>query len=284
MGRGTRTRSAMLTLVIGVVLSCALAVFFYFRTDLSTAFATFAGLIGTTITLQVESLRRERQEREQATRDQRLIAQMETAPWMPELLDRTLSAYSAVVQNYGSTMAVELSRKALENCQVQLEDLARGLYITQDTEESPNSPFYRLTERLHTSLLTTSAGADIEWWLDATRTRTYWRLNQEALKRGVTIKRIFMYRTWSNALDALATAQHAHGVQVLRVNESELPSALRLNLTVWDGQTGLEAKYNSAAEWTGNVFNFTAQDVTLLLQQIKLIEARAEPWPISSGP
>jgi hypothetical protein len=284
MSRDSHAQTTMLTLVIGVALSTVLGVFFYFRTDLNAALASFAGLIGTTITLQVESLLRARQVREQATRHQRLIANMETAPWIPELLDRSLSAHSTITQTYGSTIALDLARKTFEDCQAQLEGLARGFYSTADPDESPNSPVLKLTERMRTSLLATSAGGDLDWWLAASGTRTYWRLNQEALRRGVTIKRIFIYRTWPDELDALAKAQQACGVQVLRVDENQLPPTLRLNLMIWDGVYGLEPKYNSSGEWVNTSFTFAAQDVALLLDRFKLIESCAEPWPNTTAP
>lgn len=281
MDRRNSGRPQALTIIIGVLLSTVLGTFFYFRTDLTTAIATFAGLVGTTITLQVESMLREHEVREQASRQERLARQMESTAWMPELLDHTIGAFVVVEQTYGATMAVELARKVFEDCRIQLEDLQRGRYVTSDADESPNSPVHALTERLRDSLLATSSGDDIAWWLDAAVSRNYWRLNTEALKRGVMIKRIFIYRDWTDSLDTLAKAQHVAGVRVLRVAEYQLPPTLRLNMVIWDGNCGLEPQHNSAGEWISSSFTFAARDLSLLLDRFQLIESFAEQWPNS---
>lgn len=279
MERDNHARISMLILVCGVVLSSGLGVFFYFRTDLSTALATFAGLIGTTITLQIESLLRARQARENATRHQRVLARLEATPWMPELLDRALAAYGVVEQSFKSGMAIGLARRAFENCQIQLEALARGRYSTPDPDESPNSPIYKLTEQIRTSMLATSVGGDLRWWLDTPATRNWWRLNLEALTRGVAIKRILIYHAWSDDLDRLARTQHEAGVLVMRVSEDELPAPLRLNLIIWDGSCALEPEYNFSGEWINATYTFAPQDLALALERFKLIESCAEPWP-----
>lgn len=280
MNRGKARRSKAWTLGIGVILSTVLGAFFYFRTDLNTAIATFAGLTGTTITLQVELLLREREEQERVTRQQRLFEQMEAISWMPGLLDQAIGAYTFVEQAYGETMAVDLARKAFEDCRIRLEELQRGQYVTPDADESPNSPVHALTEQLRESLLATSSGDDIAWWLSPSLSRNYWRLNAEALKRGVTIKRIFIYRDWTGPLEGVAMAQHQAGVQVLRVPEHQLPPILRLNMVIWDESCGLEPRHNAAGEWIASSFTFAARDLALLIDRFRLIESFAERWPL----
>jgi len=66
--RDNHHRISVIILVGGALISSGLGVFFYFRTDLSAALATFAGLIGTTVTLQIEVLLRSKQTRELETR------------------------------------------------------------------------------------------------------------------------------------------------------------------------------------------------------------------------
>jgi hypothetical protein len=280
MDREKPGRSKAWTLGIGVVLSTVLGAFFYFRTDVNTAIATFAGLVGTTITLQVESLLRDREEHEHLTRQQRLFEQLEVIPWLPDLLDHAIGAYTLIEQIYGDTMAVDLARKAFDDCRIRLEELQRGHYVTADADESPNSPVHALTEQLRESLLATSSGDDISWWLAPSLSRNYWRLNVEALKRGVTIKRIFIYRDWSGPLETLAMAQHQAGVQVLRVPEHQLPPILRLNIVIWDENCGLEPRHNAAGEWIASSFTFAARDLALLVDRFRLIESFAERWPL----
>jgi hypothetical protein len=174
---------------------------------------------------------------------------------------------------------VGLARRTLEQCQAQLENLARGRYSTADADESPNSPVNRLTAQARGSILATSAGSDLQWWQYSQSTRGYWRLNREAMERGVIIRRILIYRTWTGELEQLAKQQHEAGVQILRVSEEQLPAPLRLNTVIWDDVCAMEPEYNSAGEWINTHFVFGAQDLALSLDRFKLIESCAEPWP-----
>lgn len=277
-------RSPMLTLVIGVTLSTVLGVFFYFKTDLTTAVATFAGLVGTTITLQIESLLQERQSRESASRQQEFMRQIESTPWMPDLLNQAVDSYASIARTYGGTATVlGLAYKAFEDCRTQLSELQRGRYITPDPDESPNSPTHVLTDRLQHTLLATSSGDDISWWLDSSLSRVYWQRNIEAMKRGVTIKRIFIYRDWTAEIESLVEAQHAAGVHIFRVAENRLPAALCLNIVLWDDVCALEPRHNSAGEWIASSFTFAAHELSLLHSRFALIESFAEKWPVSQA-
>lgn len=275
-------RSERLTLAIGVTLSTVLGVFFYFKTDLATAMATLAGLIGTTITLQVESIFRERRMTEGITRQQRLIGQVEAVEWLPSLLEQALNAISAIEHGYGGTTAVDLTREAFDDCLAQLNDLQRGRYVTSIDD---NKLVFAITERVQRTLRATSADAqDLQdFWLTPTGER-YWRLNQGALERGVAIQRVFIYRTWNDQLEALARKQHDTGVSTLRVALDQLPPALRLNLIIWDNTSGFETRANSTGEFIDNIFTFAPQDLTKMLDRYTMIEACAEPWPVPPNP
>jgi hypothetical protein len=279
MERESRTVSQIVTLVAGVALSTALGVFFYLRTDVSTAIATLAGLIGTVITLQVEAMAHARHLHEEGLRNQRLVQRVEAIAGMAELLDSSLSAYGAIEQKYASTIVPHLARKAFEDCLGTLRDLQRGNYRAPDSEDSPSSPFYVLTEQTQRTLQATTARSDIEWWLETRLSRTFWRLNEEALARGVSITRIILYSEWTDDLDFLAKKHHEAGVRVMRVVEDQLPPPLRENLLIWDGAAAWEPHYNAIGEWIESSFVFSPEHVALLLDRYKMIESCAEPYP-----
>jgi hypothetical protein len=138
---------------------------------------------------------------------------------------------------------------------------------------------YALTERVTRTLWSTNARGDIAWWLDPASSRTYWRLNLDALRRGIAIKRIFIYEEWTPALDALARFQHERGVCVLRVSEDQLPSSLRLNTIIWDGNCGYEPVYSPSGERIGSSFTFASQDLAVMHDKFKLIESCSEAYP-----
>src|SRR5437868_6540731 len=104
--RGSR-KSERLALIAGVVLSAVLGVFFYIRTDVATAMATCAGLVGIVITLQVESALRERRLADELTRQQRLISRVESIGWLPDLLDEALDALDEIERRRAGTVAAE---------------------------------------------------------------------------------------------------------------------------------------------------------------------------------
>ena len=131
--RGSR-KSERLALIAGVVLSAVLGVFFYIRTDVATAMATCAGLVGIVITLQVESALRERRLADELTRQRRLISRVESIGWLPDLLDEALGALDEIERRRAGTVAAELARKAFTAFLAQARDLRRGRY--SDTLES----------------------------------------------------------------------------------------------------------------------------------------------------
>src|SRR5258708_2828121 len=180
-------------------------------------------------------------------------------------------------------MAPGLARKEFEGCVAQLKDLQRGRYITPDFPEyddSPGTPFNTLTERLRHTLSATTFAEDLEWWLGSSFGRkTYWQLNRQAMTRGVTIERIIIYDAWTDEVEAFAAEQHESGVRVMRVTRDFLPTSLRLNLVIWDGQCGYEPRSNPAGEYMGQSFTFAAQDLASMQARFNAIKSCAEPWP-----
>lgn len=272
-------KARKLTISIGAVLSVVVSIFFYIRTDTPTALATFAGLLVVTITLQVETIFRERQDLERETRQQRLVLRVESLPWLADWLDQAAGSMESIENSYGGTMAVNLARAAFRECQAQLADLRRGHYATSDEDESPRSPVRALTENLSKSLLATSVGEDINWWLqESSHRNVYWSLNEQALRRGVTVERIFIYRDWTSEVEKAAKLQHDSGVHVWRVREDHLPQTLRINIMLWDGVCGLEFHSNSAGTAIGQRFTFEREDLELMIDRFNLIKSSARLW------
>lgn len=279
--RGTRER---LTLGIGLVLSIALGAVFYLSTSLSTAMATFAGLLGTTITLQAESLLRERKEQQDTTRHLRLLGRIESIGWLPDQLDQALHAIGVIEETYRETTVADLARKAFDDCLARLKDLQRGRYITSVVDEEEF--VFAMTERAQRTLHVTDTNARTprDFWYSPAGER-FWSRNQDALRRGVVIERIFIYRRWNDRLDAIARRQHDDGVHTLRVAVDRLPPHLRLDLIIWDGKCcGLGNRANSTGEPIDSVFSFAPDDLVAWHDYYAAIKSRAEPWPTPTTP
>lgn len=191
---------------------------------------------------------------------------------------------SVVEGDYKGTMAQVLARRAFDACLAQVKDLQRGHYFSAEGDPSPTSPVSELNERVQHSILATSTGDDIGWWLGTSFGRDeYWRANQRALARRVMITRVFIYETWSGELDSLAGMQHVEGVRVLRVVRTLLPVRLRASFVIWDNRCCLQDRTNGGGDWIGQDFTFAPQDLAVMIDHFKNIESSAEPWPADSA-
>jgi hypothetical protein len=275
------SKSERLALIAGVVLSAVLGVFFYIKTDVATAMATYAGLVGIVITLQVESALRERRLAEELTRQQRLVNRVESIGWLPDLLDQALNALDEIEREQAGTVAADLARKAFAAFLAQTRDLRRGRYSTT-LESVAVVLVHELTERAQHTLRGTIPGSDnpeyLQWW-QSVRGQAYWRGDLEALRRGVAIHRVFLYQTWNDQLAALIEAQRASGVHTLRVAVEKLPPTLRVNLSIWDEAAGLERRGNAVGDLIDSDYVFTPPDVKAMIERYTMIESYAEPWP-----
>lgn len=243
--------------VVGVIASIGIGVFFYFRTDLKAALATFAGLLGITIALQVEMLLQNRRSTGKLTDNQRFTSRVEAIPWLPDVLDQTLDALHVVERAHKSTMAPSLARETFEACLGRLKTLQRGHF---ETPYDDIILLYSLLEETSESLLATSvSNDDLQWWMSS-HGQTYWRLHEVALQRGVSITRIFIYDIWTEDHEKLAAIQQSGGVNTLRVNRNALPAALRLDMIIWDGRSGYESRLNSTGEAIANHYTLSRSE------------------------
>jgi len=281
MQRRGQSNSERLALIVGVILSAVLGVFFYIKTDVATAMATYAGLVGIVITLQIESALRERRLADELTRQQRLVSRVESIGWLPDLLDEALDALDEIERKRPGTVGADLARRAFTAFVAQTRDLRRGRYST--TLEGVALALVReLTERTQHNIRGTSpVSGNLQWWQTA-QGQAYWRGNLEALRRGVAIHRIFVYQTWNDQLAALIEAQRASGVRTLRVAAEKLPPTLRVNLSIWDDAAGLERRGNSVGDLIDSDYVFAPPDVQTMLERYTTIESYAEPWPIGA--
>lgn len=272
------------TLLIGVVLSAAMAVFFYYRTDLNTAFATFAGLLGTAITLQVEVIGHRHRADSMRTKQQRLIDSLGRTRWASDLLEKMMSSIEEINQQRNKVLD-ELTRRSMEECSENLDNLASGRF------ENRYDDFwllFTLTENAERSIRTTSFGRlDLEWW-DSAGGQAYWRLQCRAIERGITVRRIFIFDDWTRAHEKLVETQSSRGVLTMRVKVADLPSELRIDVILWDEKCVYQTRSNDVASTSGsaamNTYDFSPRTISLINKRYELIESCAEVWPkLSEG-
>lgn len=263
------------TLVVGTALSVALGIFFYFRTDLKAAFATFAGLLGVTVALLLELLLQSRKATAAQLERDRLSRRIEAVPWLPGVLDDCLTALEGVHITHSGTMAVDMSRLVVEECRERLRDLQRG-FLSQSA--SPEAEIIDLlTQQARGRIIATSPDEDLNWW--KTPDGSYYLQRQkEAVARGVTVERIFIHRGWTTAHEETAAGQAALGFTVLRVSSDRVSGIRNSALIIWDRACGFIGEYNSSGSFISSRFTFSGSDIRQLETNFKLIRAAAEPW------
>ncbi|WP_049572154.1 hypothetical protein [Nonomuraea sp. SBT364] len=272
-------------LIIGTGLSVLLAVIFYVREDAAQALGTVAGLIGGVITLQIQTLLREKRRIDHETRVGHMVSTIEKIPWLPDLMEPMLRAAKHVEREYKGTPAEDACRNAFEECLRTLADLERGHFRAPYGDAGV---FLKLIEQSRESMCVTSVpSVDLTWWLQPVG-RQYWQAQVDALKRGVVIRRVFIYHEWTDGLDALAREQLEAGVKVRRVHVDRLPPAMRVITGVWDEACGHELSYTAAGEAVHDTFTVSPPDLERLMRQFEMIErsatevgVRRDPDPVS---
>lgn len=272
-------------LLIGTGLSVLLGVIFYVREDTAQALGTVAGLIGGVITLQVQTLLREKRRVDHETRVGHMVSTIEKIPWLPDMMEPMLRAAKHVEREYQGTPAEDACRAAFEECLRTLADLERGHFRAPYGD---NAVFLRLIEQAQESMCVTSVpGVDLGWWQQPVG-RQYWRAQLTALARGVVIRRVFIYHEWTDELDALAREQQRAGVKVRRVQIDRLPPPMRVISGLWDGTCGHELSYTAAGEAVYDTFTVSPPDLERLMRQFEMIERSAvdldEPEPRAADP
>ncbi|MCG5216286.1 hypothetical protein [Streptosporangium sp. KLBMP 9127] len=271
-------------LIIGTSLSIVLAVIFYVREDAAQALGTVAGLIGGVITLQIQTLLREQRRIDHETRVGAMVATIEKIAWLSDLMEPMLRAAKHVEREFKDTPAEAACRAAFEECLRTLADLERGHFRAPYGD---NSVFHGLITNSRRSMCVTSVpSVDLDWWLEPVG-RQYWQAQVDALKRGIEIRRVFIYQEWSDALDALAREQVAAGVKVRRVHIDRLPPHMRVITGVWDDSCGHELSYTAGGEAVHDTFTVSPPDLERLMRQFEMIERSAveldEPTAQGSG-
>src|SRR5439155_15426634 len=191
-------------LLIGTGLSVLLGVIFYVREDIAQALGVVAGLVGGVITLQGQTLLREKRRVDHETRVGAMVSAIEKIAWLPDLMQPMLRAAKHVEREFEGTPAVDACRHAFEECLRTLSDLERGHFQAPYGDNGVFLDLITNTKRL--MCVTSVPSVDMSWW-QAPIGRQYWQVQLDALRRGVEIRRVFIYEEWTDDLDALAHEQ-----------------------------------------------------------------------------
>ncbi|GAB2707811.1 hypothetical protein [Nocardia thraciensis] len=260
-------------LVVGALISVTVAVIFYVRPDTKSAFGVFAGLLCAALTLQIQTITMERRHMVADARRQRTLDAIDSISWLPDVLDSILESATRVERQFGATPAAEAFRNSFQSCLAALADLERGHFTMPYGDLSMT---YSLTRNCRKTLWATSVqDIDLSWWTSP-KSQTYWTLQQDALRRGVSITRVFIYTTLTDELERLAGVQRDAGLNILLVDGKQLPPQLKTDIVIWDESCAYETRSNASGEPILNFYTVSQQDVQNMVHQFQRILSNAK--------
>jgi hypothetical protein len=252
--------------IIGIGLSVALSVALDLSGAASGVESLLAGLMGTTISLLVDSLAR-------AERRFHLRTLMEGAPWLTSAISPIVEGTREAIENYPGTRVAVEARRRFDRIRADTEQLRAGRIVRpagdyQDLVGATRSCTSRLDAL--TNVMPRASG-ELSWWTSDFG-RHYWRVNLDAIARGVRITRIFAYVAMTEQLAELLDEQRTAGVRVGLLPWGTVDRSLHLNLTIWDGTASWEGRMSAHGEITENLFSVGDADLDRLVNAFETCE------------
>lgn len=259
-------------LIIGTGLSVGLGVVFYIFPDPDAALGAVAGLLGVVIVIQVQLVLMMLTRARTDTRTGRIVEAIEGSTWLSPVMDEILASTASIEREFGSTPAVMACNQVFQDCHDRLIDLQRGHFSVPYGEMQLINT---LTNNAEKTLWATSVQEiDLAWWLTP-KSQHYWKLQQDALARGVKVTRIFIYHDWNNDLAKLAAAQVQAGVEVMRMRRDDILPQSRTDMIIWDEACAYETRSNAVGEPVLNFFTVARQDLERASDQFRAIRTLA---------
>jgi hypothetical protein len=246
--------------VVGIGLSLSLSITLDVTGWATGVESLLAGLLGIVISLHVESIAR-------AERRFQLRSLLEGAPWLGAAITPVVEGTREAVETYpGTPIAVE-ARRRYERLQVETEQLRRGRIIRPHGDyQDMLAGIAAANESMDaTSSLMLRLGGEVSWW-NSPIGRHYWRLNCEALHRGVQITRLFAYTgDLNDDIRALLDEQRAAGVRVGLLEWAVAPRTVYVDMAIWDGSSA----------WKGRMGHGDVMEHEFTVNQADLEQLRA---------
>ncbi|MET8353944.1 MULTISPECIES: hypothetical protein [unclassified Micromonospora] len=244
--------------LVGILLSVSLSVTLDLTNAATGVESLLAGLMGTTISLLVDSLAR-------AERRFHLRTLLEGPSWLVHAVPELVTGTREAVERHPGSRVAEEARRRFERFRAQTEQLRAGQIIRpgddcQDLLGATRECVRRLDAV--TNVMPRASG-ELSWWRGDVG-RHYWAANTEALARGVRITRVFLHAGLTDELSELVRAQQRAGVRVGLLPWGVVEASRHVNLTLWDGTARWEGVMSAHGEITENQFSVNAADLARL--------------------
>jgi hypothetical protein len=257
--------------VVGIVVSVALAVGMDVWGGASDVESLLAGLIGTNITLALDGMAR-------AERQFRLRRDIESVEWLGSAITPVVEYTRDIAVRYPSSAVLVEARQKFQKLTTDLDTLRYGRI------SRPGNDYEHLINWVNscqtqveaiTNILPDGAGSP-DWWASDIG-RQYWQANLAALKRGVMVNRVFIYTELTDGLSDLMKTQRSAGVKVTSLPCATTDPAQRLNIAIFDNNTAWEARMNARGEIIENIYHVDNREVERLRQVFRHCESKAPP-------
>jgi hypothetical protein len=245
--------------VLGIALSAALSISLDLTGAATGVESLLAGLMGTTISLLVDSLAR-------AERRFHLRTLMDGAPWLTSAMVPIVENTKQAIENYPGTRVALEARRRFDRIRTDTDQLRLGR-ITRlggDYQDLLGATRTAATRLDTLSNVMPRASGELSWW-NSEIGRHYWAVNLEAMRRGVRITRIFAYARLTDDLQQLFDLQRSAGVRVGLLPLGTVDKSLHLNLAVWDGTSAWEGRMSAHGEISENQFTVNPDDLDRLI-------------------
>lgn len=169
----------------------------------------------------------------------------------------------------------------LSDQQHWLHQLNSGV-IEVDSDDT--ALLYEWTAQARRSIRTTLVTySDVHWWRSRTG-RTFWQANLDALRRGVTVERTFVFEHLTPPVVALMREHHEAGVRVYGVAIADLRPDLLIDLCVFDEARVHEVVFSSGGNAMAYRYSHDRERAALLIGKLDRLGGLAIPFTELSLP
>ena len=262
----------------GIVISLLVSVGLVFFDVTDGILGFIIGLLITILSLLVQHMYDSRSRSE-------LGHSLRASQWLRDDIAHLATASSRMIAEFGNTEITDEARARFASLRREITGLERGTIERagdnyDDLLDATEKAKFRIIGVTNISQIDDS---DAQAWWSGGIGKSYWKANLAAMDRGVTITRIFIYRTMNESLEELMRVQTAAGVEVRMLRSDDIEPAKHTNLTVWDGEKAWEPRMNARGVIVNNLFHLNSYEVTRLVGQFRACESASEAAPIETA-
>jgi hypothetical protein len=215
----------------GTILAIVAGLLSYIGAGKDIVLSTVVGLQVEAMTLLVETLLTISRRQQLAGRAARLMERLEAIPELEIQFDEMSKHLFSIRERYKGTIAPAEAFRLISECQSQIRDLSIG-HLFRDSYD-PTLKMQLLSQKPGILRTTSLQTHDLAWQRSEVG-RAYWQAQLEAMGRGWTIERIFIYQDWSQELNDLAIEQLNKGVRIYRIAQKNVPHEVRVDFSIWN--------------------------------------------------